>query len=147
MSELRQHGVDRHGLSTPRLGVCVADARVPVWMALSQLYLDCAPDDEHATMARTLAVSPYSLDQLRSMLFDDVHPALRANPWSVAGVWSGLEEPWLVARIERRRAHPRWLRGVACLSCVYPQRHWRALQPLIAAERAGNGAMTLATWA
>lgn len=113
-----------------------AAARRRAWIALSALYLDTDVDGEHAHVARTLAASPFALDALRAMLFDDVHPALRANLWSVAGVWSGFDEAWLVARIERRRGRPRWLRGVSCVFCGYPKAHWQALRPLIVAARA-----------
>lgn len=111
-------------------------ARRRAWIALSALYLDTEVDGEHAHVARTLAATPFSLGALRAMLFEDVHPALRANLWSAAGVWTAFDVDWLVARIERRRARPRWLRGVSCVFCGYPRAHWQALRPMIVAARA-----------
>lgn len=50
-----------------------------VWEAMAELYLDTAVDAMHARIVRCLAESPFSLEQLRTMLLHDVHPVLRSN--------------------------------------------------------------------
>jgi len=84
--------------------------RRPVWSALSNLYLDtertpamCEAD------AKRLAQSPYTLDDLRAILTEEVHPACAANLLSPAGEWAGFDEDWLEKRIlARGRAIVRW---------------------------------------
>ena len=52
------------------------DARISVWNALSDLYLDTDVTLSRAYIVRTLAASPYSLDELhqeRSLLESDVN--------------------------------------------------------------------------
>lgn len=84
--------------------------RRPVWEALSELFLDTEMSPEAlAGIAHTLANSPYSADELRQILFDEVHPACSANLLSVAGVWSGFDADRLQARIlARSRARLHW---------------------------------------
>jgi hypothetical protein len=85
-------------------------ARRPVWQALSDLFLDTELSPAVcAGNARVLASSPYSVDELRRILFDEVHPACSRNLLAVAGVWTGFDAGWLESRIlARRRARLRW---------------------------------------
>lgn len=100
-------------------GVAVASddaACVPVWIALSGLYLDTEIEAFHDAIADTLAASPFPLDELRAMLVHDVHPVLFTNLMAPVGVWDGFDEAWLVARIRarggrRRRGLAHWFRG------------------------------------
>jgi hypothetical protein len=77
--------------------------RRPVWLALSALYLDTeqTPAMRDADASR-LARSPYTLDELRTILTEEVHPACAANLLSPAGEWAGFDEDWLQQRILRR---------------------------------------------
>ncbi len=77
--------------------------RTPVWSAFANLYLD-APVDEEALrqIAVTLAASPYDVDELERILFDEVHPVCRDNLRSVAGNWSGFDQAELVQTIITR---------------------------------------------
>jgi len=100
-------------------GVAVASddaACVPVWIALSGLYLDTEIEAFHDAIADTLAASPFPLDELRAMLVHDVHPVLFTNLMAPVGVWNGFDEARLVARIRarggrRRRGLAHWFRG------------------------------------
>lgn len=110
--------------------------RRPVWLALSDLYLDTDTSRWYPQIAAVLADSGYPLEQLRQILLHEVHPAVRANLFAVAGVWTGFDEDWLVERILRRHARPRWRRLFGCVFCADPQAHWSRLLPLIVAARA-----------
>lgn len=111
------------------------DARIPVWIALSELYLDTDVSVFHDAIADTLAASPYSVDDLRDILMDDVHPALHANLMSVAGEWAGFDEAWLIERIEAVGRQPRWRRRMSRWFARDIDAQWRALEPMILAAR------------
>ena len=114
------------------------DARIPVWIALSDLYLDTEVSTFHDGIAATLAASPYSLDALRDMLMDDVHPALYPNLLSVAGEWAGFDEAWLIERIEAVGRRPRWCRRMSRWFVRDIDTQWRALEPMIRAARSAE---------
>lgn len=111
------------------------DARIPVWIALSELYLDTDVSVFHDAIADTLAASPYSVDDLRDILMDDVHPALHVNLMSVAGEWAGFDEAWLIERIEAVGRQPRWRRRMSRWFARDIDAQWRALEPMILAAR------------
>ena len=91
--------------------------RRPVWLALSDLFLDTDVQLLQAHNTRLLAGSAYSLDELDAILRDEVHPACAFNLCVVAGEWAGFEADWLERRILRGGPPPRsrW------------RRWWRAL--------------------
>lgn len=110
------------------------DARVPVWIALSELYLDTEVEAFHDAIAETLAASPFDLGALHAMLMRDVHPVLFTNLMAPAGVWDGFDEAWLVERIRARSGRRRhglsaWFRGDI-------DAQWRAVAAKIEALRA-----------
>ncbi len=111
------------------------DARIPVWVALSDLYLDTDVALLHGHIADTLATSPYSIDALHEMLMYDVHPALYMNLMSVAGEWAGFDQAWLLERIEAVRRQPRWRRRISHWFVRDIGVQWRALVPMIDAAR------------
>jgi len=109
--------------------------RRKAWLAFSELYLD---DEAHyPSIADALARSPYSLETLRDILQNEVHPVVCFNLLSVAGEWAGFDEGVLSARIERRLSRPAWLRWLH----VYPamrgfvRMQWDKLEPLVIAAR------------
>jgi len=107
--------------------------RQPLWIALSELYLDTEPDWNW--VGRACAASPYSLEELQRILYDEVHPVVHLNLWAVAGVWTGFDEEWLVSSILSRRRRP-------LLRLPWPEARrypWRQLAPLITAERQSVG--------
>jgi hypothetical protein len=111
------------------------DTRIPVWTALSDLYLDTDVTLSHDHIVRMLAASPYSLDELHEMLMYDVHPALYPNLLSMAGEWAGFDEAWLVERILAVRAQPRWRRRFTQWFVRDIGVQWRMLAPMIQAAR------------
>ena len=96
--------------------------RRPVWLALSDLFLDTDVSLFQEANARLLAASPYSLEELDTILREEVYPACSFNPWSVAGEWAGewagFDPDWLEGRICRGDAPPRpwWRRWPRYLS-------------------------------
>lgn len=109
------------------------DARVPVWIALSGLYLDTEVEAFHDAIAATLAASPFPLDELQAMLIHDVHPVLFTNLMAPAGVWDGFDEAWLVERIRARGGRRRRGLSAWCGSDIDVQ--WRAVAGKITALR------------
>lgn len=85
--------------------------RRPVWLALSDLFLDTDVTLLQAANARLLAASPYSLEELDTILREEVYPACAFNLREVAGEWAGFDADWLERRIRRGGAPPRpWWR-------------------------------------
>ena len=70
--------------------------RRPVWEALSELFLDTElqPAD-FQRLGRTLAASPYTLDEIEGILYDEVYPICIWNLRSVAGEWARFDSAWL----------------------------------------------------
>ena len=78
------------------------ESRRPVWAALSELFLDTNLDSADVNrIAKALASSPYSLDELDQILLWEVYPACRSNMLSIAGEWAGFDPEWLESRILR----------------------------------------------
>ena len=80
--------------------------RKPVWVALSEFYLDTElQDSDLRHIAVTFLDSPYTLDEVKAINKYEVFPILQANLLSVAGVWAGFDEEWLVDKITTRLAN------------------------------------------
>ncbi len=73
--------------------------RRTVWLALSDLFLDTDVNLFREGDIRTLAASPYSLDELDAILREEVYPACSFNLTLVAGEWAGFDADWLERRI------------------------------------------------
>lgn len=111
------------------------DTRIPVWTALSELYLDTDVTLSYASIVQTLAAAPYPVDTLRAILIDEVHPALCGNLLQVAGEWAGFDQDWLLARMQSVCAQPVWRRRLSRLSFGLVRSDWRRLEPMIHAAR------------
>lgn len=84
--------------------------RRPVWLAISDLWLDTElQDSDFAHMARVLHESGYDLPRLQGIMEDEVAPVVFRNLLCVAGVWDGFDEDWLFERIETRLRRQTWL--------------------------------------
>jgi hypothetical protein len=81
---------------------------LPVWTALSELFLDTSFDAaDHDRIAEALRSSPYDRAELEAILRLEVSPAFSVNLLSVAGEWV----PWtqdevldIMTRFFERRA-------------------------------------------
>lgn len=77
--------------------------RKPIWMALSEFYLDTELDDkDFGYIALTILKSPYNIDEVKNINKYEVFPVLQPNLLSTAGIWSGFDETWLVDKIALR---------------------------------------------
>ncbi len=108
-----------------------AARRPPVWMALSELFLDTDVRYFYARIAEELARSTYPEAELRRILDDEVTPVLAANLLAPAGVWDGFDPHWLAERLARLVGKKRWLPNLANVN-----EHWTPLAILIAKLRA-----------
>lgn len=106
----------------------------PVWHAMAELFLDTEMDEAYCrSIAARLAASGYSVDDLRTIMDEDVAPAFATNLMDVAGAWAGWSEAhvadtvalskrglrWpkrLLARWVRPRYVDDWNRVLACLT-------------------------------
>jgi hypothetical protein len=70
--------------------------RMPVWDALSEFFLDTElhPDDQER-IAKVLAASRYSEQDLDEILNYEVYPACKWNLLCVAGAWAGFHSDWI----------------------------------------------------
>ncbi|MCD6048688.1 MAG: hypothetical protein K0Q55_91 [Verrucomicrobia bacterium] len=75
-------------------------ARLPVWDALSEFFLDTELDPEdHQRIAAVLARSPYSETELWEILRFEVYPPCHPNLLCVAGEWGTFGQAWLMERV------------------------------------------------
>src|SRR5262245_44838979 len=83
--------------------------RRPVWDALQMMLMDTSLRHELPRMAKTCAQSPYSLEELRTILLAEVLPACRSNfnplATGVAPEWCGYNIDWLTQRIISKNRH------------------------------------------
>ena len=107
--------------------------RRPVWLALSELFLDTDVEARLPSLAQGLAASSYSEAELDWILRRELQPLLQWNLVPAAGVWDGFDPEWLQRSILARRRRLR-------LPCLFPREDWRRLAVLIREERARSAA-------
>lgn len=120
-----------------RLSPADIDVRRPVWSALSDMFLDTSlqPTDI-ARIARALAASPYSLEELDAILLREVYPACFTNMISIAGEWGGFDPDWLEARIRRGPSWSRWIWSALFARWgTWTSRDWRKIRRAVEALR------------
>jgi len=70
--------------------------RLPVWEALSQFFLDNElGESDYEHIAKVLAVTKYTEEQIADILIEEVCPACKLNMYSVAGEWICFDSDWL----------------------------------------------------
>lgn len=85
--------------------------RVPIWHALSDLFLDTElqPAD-YRHIAKRISGRGFTPEQLRAILADEVAPALAHNLFAIAGEWAGWPEDHVrQVVIQTLRDGPSWL--------------------------------------
>ena len=76
--------------------------RKPIWISLSDFYLDTELDKkDFRHIAFKIIESPYSLQEVKEINKYEVFPILQRNLLSVAGEWAGFDEKWLVEEITK----------------------------------------------
>lgn len=79
------------------------DERKPIWLALSQLYLDTELQGfDFQNIANIINQSPYNLEQVKKIDHLEVFPILYANLIVTAGVWDEFDSDWLIKTIVKR---------------------------------------------
>ncbi len=79
------------------------DERKPIWLALSQLYLDTELQGfDFQNIANIINQSPYNLEQVKKIDRLEVFPILYANLIVTAGVWDEFDSDWLIKTIVKR---------------------------------------------
>lgn len=110
------------------------DRRLPVWCALSDLFLDTEQQDEdYRWIARRLNESGYGKAELRRILDEEVAPAFAFNLFDIAGHWGGWTEAQVLDLVTR--AQDEWAAfNLAKRTLVrsHLDAEWARLEPLIA---------------
>ncbi|GEN72837.1 MULTISPECIES: DUF7079 family protein [Chryseobacterium] len=76
------------------------EERKPVWIALSDFYLDTELQDfNFQYIVKTILESPYSFDDVKTINIYEVFPVLQPNLLQAAGEWAGFNEKWLLEAI------------------------------------------------
>ncbi|MEJ2793231.1 hypothetical protein WAE56_07420 [Iodobacter sp. LRB] len=120
--------------------------RAPVWEALSDFWLDTELQDfQFEYIARVIASSPYSMEEVRAIHDYEVAPAVSANLASITGEWAGFDPDCLFARCSlfaARRESP-WFRLRIWLQKPYwnyfISNYWKQIIPLVQQLRSAEG--------
>lgn len=83
-------------------------ARAKVWDTLSNLFLDTSwSQDDLEAFAKTIAESPFSLEELGHILFFEVCPVCAPNLFIFpGGEWAGFSSDWLIQNcLKYQRRH------------------------------------------
>ena len=76
------------------------EQRLPLWKALSDLFLDTALEDaDFKHIATQVLDSSFPPDAVQEILWEEVFPALADNLRIGTGEWSAFEDDWLKSRI------------------------------------------------
>lgn len=74
--------------------------RKPVWIALSDFYLDTELQDYNFQyIAKIILESPYTFEEIQIINMYEVFPVLQPNLLQPAGEWAGFNEKWLIEAI------------------------------------------------
>jgi hypothetical protein len=107
--------------------------RTPLWDALHMFFMDTDPAIFLEGMAETCARSPYTVEEIEQILFNEVLPACRFNMFAgVAPEWSGFQPEWLKERVLKTH---RFGRKRPWLLRRYTQKWWDRLKPAVLAKR------------
>lgn len=118
-------------------------ARMPLWEALSSLWLDTeVTDPDLEWIARVMADSGLTIEELWRVYSYEVAPVVSMNVYSVAGQWLGFSPDWLRTEIVRNlRDRPRRTRFwtlfpiTRCLMLSQTDDHWKKLVAIVRRRR------------
>lgn len=91
-----------------RLSAEEISTRSPVWVALSQLFLDSyLTDEERLAIAEVIRDAGFFAEEAEIILIDEVAPVFASNLMSVAGEWVPWDEgqvaELILAQLSRRQ--------------------------------------------
>jgi len=93
------------------------ERRLKIWRALSELFLDTEINDVNFDyIAKTVVETGYTREEMHTILWSEVYPVLKNNLRSVAGVWSGWSDDWLLENIRVSSGKPSGIYGLSRLS-------------------------------
>lgn len=76
------------------------EERLKIWRALSDLFLDTEVDDvTYKYIAKTIKDCGLTVNEAENILWYEVYPVLEGNLRSVAGVWAGWPDEWLLQHL------------------------------------------------
>lgn len=79
------------------------DRRKPVWIALSDLWLDTEIDEKWAKrIAAVVSESRYTEQEVDDIFEFELAPFLGPNHRSVAGEWTGFDPEWVCQEARKR---------------------------------------------
>lgn len=116
------------------------DERFPVWDALSEFFLDTELGEaDYQRIARTLASSDYTIEELQDILYYEVYPACKWNMFSIAGEWAGFHPDWVMRNIApRKNRRPTPLFGP--IHKWMFRNHWSQVSALVEKQRSEGNA-------
>ena len=118
-------------------------ARLPLWEALSSLWLDTEVTDRDLEwIARVMADSGLTIEELWRVYSYEVAPVVYMNIYSFAGQWLGFSPDWLRTEIVRNlRDRPRRTRFwtlfpiTRCLMLSQTHDDWKKLVAIVRRRR------------
>lgn len=76
-------------------------SRLRLWKALSDLFLDTeVSEPTYRYIARVIEEDGYTREEAERILWQEVYPVLEGNLRSVAGVWAGWPDEWLLQHLK-----------------------------------------------
>jgi hypothetical protein len=92
------------GFAAARLSEAEIARRLPLWVAMSELFLDTEPDSkDYISIAELIEEIDYTACEAETIFMNDVAPAFLANLLSVAGEWQGWSESFVRERVLAKR--------------------------------------------
>jgi hypothetical protein len=106
------------------------ESRRPVWEVMQMFWMDTDPADILSDIAKVCVESPYTIEELERIFWNEVRPAVSFNllDWP-APEWQGFDIDWLTTRILDvnrfgKKLPIRWLPS-------YSKNWWRRLSKAI----------------
>jgi hypothetical protein len=118
-------------------------ARLPLWEAISDLWLDTVlPDEFIEGIARVMDESGLTIEELWRIYAYEVAPVVYKNAYSFVGQWVGFNPDWLRTEIVRNlRDRPRrtrfwaWFPLTRSVMLTPSDDHWKQLVAIVRRRR------------
>ncbi|MGI0119726.1 DUF7079 family protein [Zooshikella sp. RANM57] len=95
--------------------IVTTDELYTAWLVISDLFLDTElKSSDIKFIARRLAETPFSEEQLTAFYLYDIAPVCYINAFPPGGEWGGFDEEWLVSSILNNRTKNQKLQRFKC---------------------------------